>query len=271
MTVSPTRRVHASAVLGLAVLGSITAALFVAGGAEAKPPATGPTTVRLGITGMVTPSSPHGTWSLSARPGQTLAFMAGFVPGLDTLDVKTVLSVQVSMDAEHLPGGTHAKPLKTNAAYKLTMHKAGRYPLQWTVAFVLEHGHKSTVEATRQFNATVLVAGSSSGSPGLSPGSARSTRVQSAQPTPASGRAVTTPHQSTTAPAPAIAPSSAAVAPTFTLPPDTPTSHRPPGAIAPLPLTTATDTYLFTAIVGTFVIGFLWLLWVASIKPILGR
>jgi hypothetical protein len=53
------------------------------------------------------------------------------------------------------------------------------------------------------------------------------------------------------------------------LPPDN--GSHPPPARASLPLSAPADTYLLTAMAGAFVLGLLWLLWVASIKPILGR
>lgn len=268
MTVSTTRRNRASAVLGLAILGLSVAALWMAPVASAKQP---PTTVRLGVTGMVTTAAPHGTWSLSARPGQTLEFLAGFVPGVDSLQGNQALTVQVSMDAPQLSGGAHAKTLTTQSPYRLTLNKPGRYPLNWTVAFVLGHGRKSTVEATRSFNASILVGGSSGGRGLVSPGDARSTPIRSANPPASPRNVVTTPHQSASRSSAATVPAPA-VASTITLPPDTGATHRAnPAAIAPLPLAAAADTYLFTGIVGTFVIGFLWLLWVASIRPILGR
>ena len=145
--------------------------------------------------------------------------------------------------------------------------------MQWTVDFGWR-GHKSTVEATRQFNATFFVDSARRRvDAGAQPGNLVKEGPVRVRPAPASGQPSTRHrHQSGDRPALCDCGAPAAVAPTFTLPPDTPTSRgRPSGAIAPLPLTTSTDTYLFTAIVGTFVIGLLWLLWVASIKPILGR
>lgn len=270
MTVSRDRHIRALAVSGLAMWFGLAGVMFSAPAASASQPIT---TVRLGMTGMVTSSDPDGEWSLHARPGQTLGFVAGFVPGLEHMDAKKVLSVHVSVDAEHLPGGSRGKPLQVNSPYQLTLHKPGSYPLHWNVALVLNHGHKSIVETTREFNATIVVAGSSKGnSPGLvntvSPGS---TPARTTESTSSSRNVVTTPHQAAGVTGSAAAQPASSAPPTFTLPADTGAARPPnPEAIAPLPDTTA-DTYLFTAVAGTFLIGLLWLLWVASIKPILGR
>jgi hypothetical protein len=262
MVVSTTRRVG-----GLAVLACAVAIVW---GAAAPTASAAPTmtTVRLGVTGMVTPSAPHGAWTITARPGQTLGFLAGLVPGLNQLAVKKILDVQVSMDAARLPGGSHGKTLNAHNPYRVTLRKPGVYPVTWTVAFVLDHGHRSTVEATRDFHAMILVAPSTGrdNNPGLvSSGVVPPAAGRPSSTVPTAASRVTTPHVSAAAPVPSATP-------TITLPPDTgaPT-HPKPGTLAALPLATPADTYLFTALVGTFVIGMLWLLWVASIKPILGR
>ena len=273
MTVSATRRVYAWVSLAVSTLAVSALALAFSSTASAQPTAT---PVRLGITGMVTSSAPNGTWTLHARPGQTLDFLAGFVPGLDGIDAKQVVSVRVSMDAEHLPGGAHATVLQTKNPVPLTVHKPGSYPLHWTVEFLVGpgHGHKTTVEATRTFNAAIHVdAATPVSRPGqVSPGDAQATALRSAAPSATVGNVVTTPHQTPRPGGSESALPATAPPPTISLAPDSGAGRRPnPAAIAPLPLAAAADTYVFTAIVGTFVIGFLWLLWVASIKPILGR
>ena len=207
---------------------------------------------------------------MTTRPGQTLAFLAGFVPGVDQLDVKKVLSVKVSMDAERF-GGSSARTLATDKPYNVTVPTAGNYPVHWTVAFVVGHGHNAATKAVHTFDATIVAAGTpmssgggakggatgSGGTPPRSAGGAGPTTV--ARP-PATTRIVT------------AAPALPSPAPTITLPADRGgTSPHPARTVAYAPLANSTDTYLFTAFVGTLVIGALWLLWVASIKPILGR
>jgi hypothetical protein len=267
MVVSTARRVG-----GMAVLVSV-ATMIWGGSATAASGKSAATTVRLGLTGIVTPSAPNGTWTMAAHPGQTIGFLAGLIPGVDHLDLSEDVAVRVSMDSSGLPGGSHSKTLNSHSPYRLVMSKAGAYPVRWTFAFVLNHGHKSTVEATRNFDASIVVGGSNErNSPGLvSPGAvpSRTAAGAGAPSSPAAGATpITTPHQSAAVTgAPASAPT-----PTITLPPDTGASrHGNPGSIAALPLESSTDTYVFTALVGTVVIGVLWLLWIASIKPILGR
>lgn len=260
MVVRTTQRVVALVVLGF-VLGIVWAAAAPAASAKSSTK-----TIRLGLTGMVTQTAPHGSWTMTVRPGQTLGFLAGLVPGLDHLDLDGVLGIRVSMNADRLPGGSDGKTLDTRSPYRLTVKKAGSYPVHWTVAFVLGHGRQSSVVSSRDFDATILV-GPSTGQ--RSPGLVNPVVVSSHPSTQPTGAPAT--NRLTPVPA-SVVPSVPSATPTITLPPDVPGSQHPrPGAFAPLPQSAPADTYLFTAVVGTVVIGVLWLLWVASIKPILGR
>lgn len=223
--------------------------------------------VRLGLTGMSTGSNLIGSSTLRAHGGATLGFLAGSVPGLDHLNLDDAVGLRVTMDASQLSGGSPSKVLSTDRPYKVTVRRAGKYPVHWTVELLAGHGKKAPA-ITHTFFGTVIVDGST---PGRSPNlvgvpTSRPPSAQSGQPsTPAS-----TPSGVPTGPSTAAA-QPAYPTPTATLTPDPGTRGRKSGAIAPLPLATSTDTYLFTAFVGTVVLGLLWLLWIASIKPILGR
>jgi hypothetical protein len=210
---------------------------------------------------------------------------------------------QITLDSAALPGGGHSIPLNSTSAYRVTFTKPGAYSFHWQTAAAqtartahsrgapttLTHLVQGVLNNLQRWTGVVLV------DAGL--GTARAAQEARAD-SAASGRQ----HQSGTvavagtASAGTIAVAGAATGPVLgaakraagppassgTSPrihePARPPNGLPPAARAPravhrvAPAAMApVATYVFSGLFGFLILGILWMLWVASIRPILGR
>jgi hypothetical protein len=260
----------------------------------------------LSLTGAFTAGNHLRGRALVIHRGETVQFRVAQSDG-DGSHHGTDRHSQITLDSAALPGGGHSIHLNSNSAYRVTFTKPGVYSFHWQAAktdqsralpTTLTDLVQAALNSVQRWTGQVIV------DTGLVTGqAAQEARADSA----ASGRK----HQSGTvavagtgsvagaasAGTGSVAGTASAgtgsVAGTATRPAGPPasggTSPRihgpgplanppPPAARAPRAVHRAAPavmpqvaTYVFSGLFGFLILGILWMVWVASIRPILGR
>ncbi|MDP9092561.1 MAG: hypothetical protein M3N95_06345 [Actinomycetota bacterium] len=245
------------------------------------------------LTATLTPAGQLRGRALVVHPGETVQFRVA-PSAVEWEHRDGARQGQVTLDSTNLPGGGSSVHLNSDSAYRVTFTKPGVYSFHWQVGAVdqsrtgpeplseLVRVLGRGVDSVQRWTGLVIVgAGTATERAALEArtdaattptGQPSDVAAPPQRPTSTATGVLVGAGKSAGAPRPAssgVSPLAEGPEPSVNaLPPASPPRTAPHAAAVPM---TPVADYVVSGLFGFLILGILWMIWIASIRPILGR